>query len=1032
MTENEDGLDYLRIPYEKIKFGKKLEVQGYGTVFEGEFDDRRVALKQLNITNLGNVKPTLLAEILTISRFRRHPNLVALLGFCDEKINEIILIYEYALSGNLADKMRKRLTTIQRLEICLGAARGLDYLHTGVDATTPGITHGNIKLAKILLNSDSNSSKFEAKVSSFGLSKILPGQAQKILESTDTADEVTERVTKESDVYSFGVLLLEVLCGVPELVDTDDYQERHVTELVPKRLEQNKLRKIVHFDIRKEIKTESLETYAKIACRCVLKSSEERPSMAQVVEELEKALRLQGGEVSDVQIVGSRTIDGAPDGTVVAPPEDGSSVMADSELDDAGREVSVVGAISESTDAEENAAGDVSMQERSFPVPISNGINVESVPDITHIEDAQKDNINDLEASEEIADDSNSKEKSKANGERKDQSKIIATSSESSNGDTSTTDHSLNQEVQNSGFLESSSRNCDNIPNQNQDGFSNELEHLRIPYEKIIFGKKIDIHGYGSMFEGEFDHQQVALKWLNITNLAHIKSNLLAEILTVARFRQHPNIVALLGFCDEKSNEIILVYEYVSSGNLADKMSKHLTTIQRLEICIGAARGLDYLHTGVNSTPGIVHGDIKLPKILLNSHSTPLKFEAKVSGFGLSKLLPGQAQKTLDPTDKASDVYSFGVLLLEVLCGVPELVDTDDYQERHVTELVPKRLEQNILRTIVHIDIRDEITTESLETYAKIACLCVMKDPEERPTMAQVVEELEKALKLQGREVSDVLILGSSNGNVLPEETIDEDDQKGDDDGETKKSNIEEKFSEVKETIDDRVLSDRLDLARENNGDEDTSVDTSSEDRNGEKDAAKDITTQEQSFPVTILGGEDGERVDKSWTNDPERGVEIIDDLKLKEESEINREHEVDNKSKIATISSQSNDGKNRATEIIMKVQSSGILDSGSANAGKENSTLLNLHDDIEKKPESIIHINVREGDFNDFTTNNKFKSIQESESKAGDDSISTCSESSNGDGTTPSDHLLQKSPANGITTQHIDLIDTHYVQDWV
>lgn len=978
MTENEDGLDYLRIPYEKIKFGKKLEVQGYGTVYEGEFDDQRVALKQLNITNLGNVKPKLLGEILTISRFRQHPNLVALLGFCDEKSNEIILVYEYVSSGNLADKMRKRLTTIQRLEICLGAARGLDYLHTGVDATTPGIIHGNIKLSKILLNSDSNSSKFEAKVSSFGLSKILPGQAQKILES---ADEVTVRVTKESDVYSFGVLLLEVLCGVPELVDTDDYQERHVTELVPKRLEQNNLRKIVHFDIRKEIKTESLETYAKIACQCVLKSPEERPSMAQVVEELEKALRLQGGEVSDVQIVGHRTLDGAPDGTVIAPPEDGNGVVVDSELDAAGEDdagaVSIVGAISESTNGEENAAEVVvSMQERSFHPPILDGIHEESVPDRTHIEDAQKESINDPETTKEIIDDLNSNEKSKINGEREDdnQNKIIPTAS----------DHSFNQmqEVQNSG---------------------DELKYLRIPYEKIKFGKKIDIHGYGSMFEGEFDHQQVALKRLNITNLAHIKPKLLAEILMVARFRKHPNVVSLLGFCDEKSNEIILVYEYVSSGNLADKMSKHLTTIQRLEICLGAARGLDYLHTGFDSTPGIVHGDIKLSKILLNSHSIPPKFEAKVSSFGLSKLLPGQARKTLDPTDKASDdVYSFGVLLLEVLCGVRELVDTDDYQERHVTELVPKRLEQNLLRTIVHIDIKDEITTESLEAYAKIACLCVMEDPEKRPTMAQVVKELEKALKLQGTEVSDVHILGSSNGNGLPEETIDEGDQKGDDDGETMGSNTAEKFSEIKETIDDPILSDRLDLAG-------------------------DI--------ITTQGGKDGESGSKSPTNDPENTEEILDDLKSKEELEIIQKNEVDNENRMTTISSESNNGdgtkedeaetkeeitddNNITTEITMEGQSSGILDSGSVNAQKENanSTLLNLHD-TEKKPESII--NIKERDFGDFATNDKFKSIQKSESKPSDsDSISTCSESSNGDGTTPSDYLLQKSPANGITAK--------------
>ncbi|KAL8215497.1 hypothetical protein R6Q57_022334 [Mikania cordata] len=281
MSETGDGLDHLRIPFDKIKFGKKLEVEGYGTVFEGECDGQRVALKQLNITNLANIKPQLLAEILTISRFRQHPNLVALLGFCDDKSNEIILVYEYVASGNLADKMRKRLSTIQRFEICLGAARGLDYLHTGVDSTTPGIVHGNIKLSKILLNSDS--SKFEAKVSSFGLSKSVPGKA---------VDEGAAKATKESDVYAFGVLLLEVLCGVSELVDTDDYQERHVTELVPKKMQQNKLQKIVHRDIRREIKPEALETYVKIACRCLM---EEPPQMAQVVEELEKALRLQAG-----------------------------------------------------------------------------------------------------------------------------------------------------------------------------------------------------------------------------------------------------------------------------------------------------------------------------------------------------------------------------------------------------------------------------------------------------------------------------------------------------------------------------------------------------------------------------------------------------------------------------------------------------------------------------------------------------------------------------------------------------------------
>ncbi|GKD95487.1 tyrosine-protein kinase, non-receptor Jak2, partial [Tanacetum coccineum] len=626
---------------------------------------------------------------------------------------------------------------------------------------------------------NSNSIGFDAKVSSFGLSKVVPGQSRKNLEPVEPA-------TKESDVYSFGVLSLEVLCGVSELVDTDDYQERHVSELVPKRLEQNKLRKVVHFDIRKEIKEPALETYAKIACECVNESPEARPTMARVVEELEKALILQGGVVSPVHIPSS--IDVAPNETIVeaGPNEDDNGVTVDSNVPEKEPE-DILGTASETT-----------TEEQSSLVPVSDSVEGESVHDT---KDAQKESSNNEPST---TDDINSIKESTMLVENKDDNQ------------TKTDIELLDNEVHSSVILESGSRDFEALPNENHadEALGDELHHLRIPFEKIKFGNEIDVRGYGSLFEGEYDNQKVALKRLNITNLANIKPKLLADILNVARFRKHPNVVALIGFCDEKSNEIILVYEYVSSGNLADKMNKHLTTIQRLEICLDAARGLDYLHTSIDdSTPGIVHGHIKLSKILLNSDSNSSRFRAKVSGFGLSKLLPGDVQiapRSMDPVyeatgilTKESDVYTLGVLLLEVLCGVPELVDTDDYQERHVTEVVPKRLEQNNLRKIVHFDIRDEIKTEALETYGKIACRCVMKTPEERPTMTEVVVELEKALRLQGGEVSDVYILGSSNGNGLIEGTADDHDQEGDGTGETMSSYIAEDDSKVtEETVD--------------------------------------------------------------------------------------------------------------------------------------------------------------------------------------------------------------------------------------
>ncbi|GJN35650.1 hypothetical protein PR202_gb24445 [Eleusine coracana subsp. coracana] len=194
---------------------------GFGSVFRGELPDRStVAVKRMNNSQQGQQRRReFLTEIAVIGNVH-HVNLVKLRGFCAEGTagrHNNLLVYEFMNRGSLDQSLfRRNLATVMewpaRLRVCVGAARGLAYLHAGCDRK---ILHCDVKPENILL--DDNGA---VKIADFGLAKLMtPEQSGLFTTMRGTRGYLAPEwlmnapITDKADVYSFGMVLLEIVRG---------------------------------------------------------------------------------------------------------------------------------------------------------------------------------------------------------------------------------------------------------------------------------------------------------------------------------------------------------------------------------------------------------------------------------------------------------------------------------------------------------------------------------------------------------------------------------------------------------------------------------------------------------------------------------------------------------------------------------------------------------------------------------------------------------------------------------------------------
>ncbi|VYS51859.1 unnamed protein product [Arabidopsis thaliana] len=235
----------------------------------------------------------------------------------------------------------------------------------------------------------------------------------------------------------------------------------------------------------------------------------------------------------------------------------------------------------------------------------------------------------------------------------------------------------------------------------------------------------------------------------------------LAQQMEVLSKLRHMHLVSVLGHCISSNQDhnqhtghtIFIVQEYISSGSLRDfltncRKKEVLKWPQRMAIAIGVARGIQFLHMGV--APGIFGNNLKIENIMLDETLT-----VKISGYTIP--LPSkvgeerpQAKKPRSNEDREKeDVYQFGVILLQIITGKVVAAGSSEMGSLKLQLENGLRDEPSVLSSLADPSVKGSYAYESLRTTVEFAINCLCEDQSKRPSIEDVVWNLQYTIQVQ-------------------------------------------------------------------------------------------------------------------------------------------------------------------------------------------------------------------------------------------------------------------------------------------